>query len=115
MGVLNVNVEPEISTWNLELVLYFQELAKISLYDSLLFLIFSPTFLTNIFSPSFTNLISDIGTNSERTPVILKSTLFDKSPFSYPKIDSSERISSAVLIATPTPVHPKNWFKVLDV
>ena len=31
IGVFNVKVEPVISTWNLELVLYFQELANISL------------------------------------------------------------------------------------
>ena len=72
------------------------------------FLIFSPIFFTKIFSPSFTRLISDIGTNSERTPVILRSTLLDKSPSSYPKIVSFALISSAVLILTPTPVQPKN-------
>ena len=59
--------------------------------------------------------MSEIGTNSERTPVILKSTLFPKSPFSYPKIVSSERISSAVLIVEFNPVQPKNWFILFDV
>ena len=59
--------------------------------------------------------MSDKVTNSERTPVILKSTLFDKSPFSYPKIVSFERISSAVSISTLIPEQPKNWFRVLDV
>ena len=49
-----------------------------------------------------------IGTNSDNTPVILRSILFDKSPFSYPKIVSFALISSAVPIPTPTPVHPKN-------
>ena len=49
-----------------------------------------------------------IGTNSDNTPVILKSTLLDKSPFSYPNMVSSERKSVAVLIPTPTPEHPKN-------
>ena len=69
----------------------------------------------NSINTTFTRLISDIGTNSERTPVILRSTLFDKSPFSYPKIVSFDLISSAVFIFTPTPVHPKNWLIVLDV
>ena len=31
IGVFSVNVEPSTSTWNLELVLYFHELANISL------------------------------------------------------------------------------------
>ena len=42
--------------------------------------------------------MSDIGITSDRTPVILKSTLFDKSPSSYPKIVSFARTLSAVLI-----------------
>ncbi len=104
-----------MSTWNLDEVLYFQELAKISLYDEFSFLIFSPIFFTNIFSPSFTRLTSDIVTNSDKTPVILRSILLDKSPFSYPKIVSFDLISSAVFILTPTPVHPKNWLTVLEV
>ena len=82
IGVFKLKVEPDILTWNLELVLYFQELAKICLYVSLLFFIFSPTFFTKISSSSLTNLTSETVTNSERTPVILKSTLFDKLPFS---------------------------------
>ena len=72
------------------------------------FSIFSPIFLTKKFSPSLIRLISVIGTNSDNTPVILKSILFDKSPFSYPKIVSFALISSAVPIPTPTPVQPKN-------
>ena len=77
--------------------------------------IFSPIFLTNRFSCSLTSVISVIGTNSDKTPVILKSTLLDKSPFSYPNIVSSALRSSAVPIPTPTPVQPKNWFIDLDV
>ena len=103
------------STWNLVLVLYFHEFANISLYVELLFCIFSPTFLTNIFSPSVTKFISDTGTNSDKTPVILKSILLDKLPFSYPKILSFDRISSAVLIPTTLPVQPKNWLIDFDV
>ena len=49
-----------------------------------------------------------IGTNSDNTPVILKSTLFVKSPFSYPKMVSLSLRSSAVPIPTPIPEHPKN-------
>ena len=60
-------------------------------------------------------LISVIGTKSDNTPVILKSILFDKSPFSYPKIVSSALILSAVPKPTPTPLHPKNWFIDFDV
>ena len=52
--------------------------------------------------------MSVTGFNSDNTPVILKSILFDKSPFSYPKIVSSVLISSAASIPTPTPVQPKN-------
>ena len=52
--------------------------------------------------------MSDIGINSDNTPVILKSTLFDKSPFSYPNIVSFARILSAVLIPMFIPLHPKN-------
>ena len=77
--------------------------------------IFSPMFLTNRFSCSLTSVISVTGTNSDKTPVILKSTLLDKSPFSYPNIVSSALRSSAVPIPTPTPVQPKNWFIDLDV
>ena len=71
--------------------------------------------MTKKFSPSFIKLISVIGINSERTPVILKSTLLLKSPFSNPNIVSSALISSAVPIPTPTPLHPKNWLIVFDV
>ena len=59
--------------------------------------------------------MSVIGTSSDNTPVILKSTLLVKSPFSYPNIVSSDLTSSAVPIPTPIPVHPKNWFIDLDV
>ena len=79
------------------------------------FSIFSPIFLTKKFSPSFINLISVIGINSDNTPVILKSTLFDKSPFSNPKIVSLSLKFWALSILTPTPVHPKNWFTDFDV
>ena len=72
-------------------------------------------FLTKKFSPSLIKLISVIGTNSDNTPVILKSTLFDKSPFSYPKIVSLSLILSAGFISTPTPLHPKNWFIDFEV
>ena len=85
---------------NLQKFLYNVEL--------LLFYIFSPRFFTNIFSPSFTRFIFDTGHTSDNTPVILKSTLFDKSPFSYPKIVSFERTVSAVLIPILIPLHPKN-------
>ena len=53
--------------------------------------------------------------SSDNTPVILKSILFVKSPFSYPNIVSLSLRSSAVPIPTPTPVHPKNWLIDLDV
>ena len=33
IDVLTVKVAPDMSTWNLELVLYFQEFAKICLYE----------------------------------------------------------------------------------
>ena len=56
-----------------------------------------------------------MGTNSDNTPVIRKSILFDKSPFSNPKIVSSALISSAVPIPTPTPLHPKNWLIDFEV
>ena len=52
--------------------------------------------------------MSDTETNSDNTPVILKSTLLDKSPSSYPKIVSFERTLSAVLIPMFIPLHPKN-------
>ena len=65
-------------------------------------------FFTKTFSDSFTNLISVMGMSSDNTPVILKSILFVKSPFSYPNIVSLSLRSSAVPIPTPTPVHPKN-------
>ena len=64
--------------------------------------------MTKKFSPSLIKLISVIGTNSDNTPVIRKSILFDKSPFSYPKIVSSALILSAVPIPTSMPLHPKN-------
>ena len=53
--------------------------------------------------------------NSDNTPVILKSTLFDKSPFSYPNIVSLSLISWAVPIPILIPVQPKNWFIDFDV
>ena len=59
--------------------------------------------------------MSVIGTNSDKTPVILKSTLLDKSPFSNPKIVSSALMLSAGFISTPTPEHPKNWLIVFYV
>ena len=77
--------------------------------------IFSPTFLTNIFSPSFTNFISVIGTNSDNTPVILNSIFLLKSPFSYPNIVSVDLKSSADDILEVTPEQPKNWLMDLDV
>ena len=46
--------------------------------------IFSPTFLTDIVSPSDNNLISDVAVNLDKTPVSLSSTFLVKSPFSYP-------------------------------
>ena len=52
--------------------------------------------------------MSDIGINFDNTPVILKSTLLDKSPSSYPNMVSSARILSAVLMPMFTPLHPKN-------
>ena len=76
-------VEPVIfSIINLEEVLYIQVLTKISfLVLSLSGLsIFSPTFLTVIFSPTEDNLISETGINFDRTPVILNSTLLVTSP-----------------------------------
>ena len=76
-----------LSTLNLDEVLYIHELAKICFLDlsSSGFNIFSPTFLTLIFSPSTNNLISEVGTNFDKTPVSLNSTFFVKSPPSYPK------------------------------
>ena len=64
--------------------------------------------MTKKFSPSLIKLMSVIGINSDKTPVILKSTLFVKSPFSNPNIVSLSLISSAVPIPTPTPEQPKN-------
>ena len=77
------------------------------------FWISSPKFLTIICSPSEVKLIVVIGTNLEMTPVILNSTFLDVSPFSYPKITSSDLISSAVLMVFVTPEQFKNWFIVL--
>ena len=59
--------------------------------------------------------MSVIGINSDNTPVILKSTLFDKSPFSYPNIVSLSLISWALSSATFIPLHPKNWLTDFDV
>ena len=68
----------------------------------------SPKFLTVISSPSSMREISSTSSNSEITPVIRKSTLFVKSPFSYPKIVSSDLISDAIDIVLVIPVQPKN-------
>ena len=68
-----------------------------------------------MFSPSFTKLTSVTGTKSDITPVILKSTLLDKSPFSNPNIVSLSLISSPVLIPTFIPLHPKNWLIDFEV
>ena len=59
--------------------------------------------------------MSVIGTSSDNTPVILRSILLVKSPFSYPNIVSLSLRSSAVPIPTPIPEHPKNWLIDLDV
>ena len=71
--------------------------------------------MTNILSPSLTNFTSSSIIKSSTTPVILNSTFLLKSPFSYPKIVSFALISSDVLIPTPIPVQPKNWFIDLEV
>ena len=76
----------------------------------------SPRFLTVIFSPSRVTLDPELGNNSksDKTPVILNSTLFVKSPSSYPKINSSLLKSSVDLIELPIPAQFKNWFIVLS-
>ena len=73
--------------------------------------IFSPKFLTVIFSPSRVTLDPSLGKSSkfDKTPVILNSTLFVKSPSSYPNINSSLLKSSVDLIELPIPVQSKNW------
>ena len=70
----------------------------------------SPTFFTDILSPSEVTLDPSVGYNSkfDNTPVILNSTFFVKSPSSYPKTFSSDLISSVVDIAVDTPVQFKN-------
>ena len=72
--------------------------------------IFSPKFLTVIFSPSRVTLDPSLGKSSkfDKTPVILNSTLFVKSPSSYPNINSSLLKSSVDLIELPIPVQSKN-------
>ena len=54
-------------------------------------------------------------TKSDRTPVILNSTFLEISAFSYPNTTSSALKSSASCIVDTTPLHPKNWFTVLEV
>ena len=73
--------------WYLELVLYIQEFAKISLYVLLFvgFSILDPMCLTEIISPSSKFKLSDICTNLDNTPQSLNSTFLLRSPFSYPK------------------------------
>ena len=61
------------------------------------------------------NIISDTGLKSDITPVILNSTFLSKSPFSYPKIFSSDLISADVDIEDVIPEQFKNWFTVLSV
>ena len=91
LSISSVNktiLEPDIF-WikNLEEVLYIHEFANICFLDlfSVGFSIFSPTFLTVIFSPSVKRRISVFGTNLDKTPVNLNSTFLLKSPPSYPK------------------------------
>ena len=69
--------------------MYIQELAKISLYVFVGYLVSgfsikSPIFLTKIVSPSATLKTSDTCTKSDNTPVNLISTLLEVSPSSYP-------------------------------
>ena len=114
-------VNPVVSNLNLLAVLYNQELKNtVFLVLSLANVglgISSPKFLTVIFSPSRVTLASLVGSNSksDRTPVILNSTLLVKSPSSYPNINSSLLKSSVDLIETPIPVQFKNWLIVLSV
>ena len=113
-------VIPDVSNLNLLAVLYNQELKNtVFLVRSLAsvgFGISSPKFLTVIFSPSRVTLASLLGrsSKSDKTPVILNSTLFVRSPFSYPNINSSLLISSVDRIETPIPVQFKNWLIVLS-
>ena len=72
------------------------------------FLISSPMFLTNIFSPSFAINSSVPGVKDLKTPVILNSTFLVRSPFSYPKTVSVDLTSEADEISSVTPEHPKN-------
>ena len=110
-----------VSSLNLLAVLYNHELKNTVLRvlsESILgFGIFSPKFLTVIFSPSRVTLDPSDGNNSksDNTPVILNSTLLVKSPSSYPNINSSLLISSVDLIELPIPVQFKNWFIVLSL
>ena len=123
--VLRKNVSEAIifsvSISNVLAVLYNHELKKTVLRvlsDSTVGLgIFSPKFLTVIVSPSRVTLDPSVGSNSkfDNTPVILNSTLFVKSPSSYPKINSSLLISSADLIELPIPEQFKNWLIVLSL
>ena len=114
-------VNPVVSNLNLLAVLYNHELKNtVFLVLSLANVglgISSPKFLTVIFSPSRVTLASLVGSNSksDRTPVILNSTLLVKSPSSYPNINSSLLKSSVDLIETPIPVQFKNWLIVLSV
>ena len=74
------------SIWYLELLLYNQEFANISLYVLFCsgFLIKSPRFLTEIISPLSILKLSDTCTNWDNTPVSLNSTFLVRSPSSYP-------------------------------
>ena len=115
----NKKNEPPWISWtsNLDLVLYIQEFANTSLYvlSSAGFLIISPIFLTAISSPTSIKGISSSASKSDRTPVIRSSHFFSISPFSYPKIVSSALIGSVTLIASVTPVQPKNWLILFEV
>ena len=64
---------------------------------------------------SIDNLLSELGTNLDKIPVILNSTFFVISPFSYPKILSSNLILSSDSIGLLIPEQFKNWFIVLSV
>ena len=68
----------------------------------------------SIVSFSNDNLLSSDGKNLLNTPVILNSTFFVKSPFSYPKILSSAITSSPKLIWFEMPVQFRNWLTVLS-
>ena len=90
-GVDDKNAVPipeKLLIWKVHDVLYIHELKNVSfLFFTSGFGTTSPKFLTEISSPSVVTLDVDEGITSkfDNTPVILNSTFFVISPFSYPK------------------------------